>query len=197
MTTPTVSNDSRLVPPDLKEWMDRRLRALKSELNCISLGTIVSFDSSTQTASISINFLKTIQGFSPIPGASNGLASDFSQAYPTLVNCPVMFLFGGGASLTFPIQPGDTCIVLFCDKDIDRWFQDGTVNPLPSQRTHDLNDGIALVGIRSLANSLESYDSSKLKILFGDGLITIDSSGNIIIQGAAVTIQGTTVSINP
>lgn len=189
---PQPTERPKIVEPDLKTIMDRRRREWKSEINCISLGTIESFNSEEQTAKISLNYMRRIKGVSPIVSNSaiNNQASDILVSYPQLIRCPVVFMFGGNASLTFPIEQGDTCIVLFCDRDIDSWFETGGVFPPNSDRVHDMNDAIALVGIRSMANSLPNYNSTKVKLMMGDGFITIDFSGNIVISG-------TTVSINP
>jgi hypothetical protein len=51
-----------------------------------------------------------------------------------------------------PIQSGDTCLVLFCDRDLDNWFESGQITTLNSNRVHDLSDGVALVGIRHKQN---------------------------------------------
>ena len=38
---------------------------------------------------------------------------------PLLLDCPVVFPHAGGCSLTFPIQPGDECLVVFSSRAID------------------------------------------------------------------------------
>ena len=112
---PLPTSRPKILEPDMKTIFDRRKREWKSEMNCISIGTIKSFNSVNQTAVILLNFLKVIKGASPTVGNSsiNNLASDISIPYPQLINCPVVFLFGGSAALTFPIEEGDTCIVFF------------------------------------------------------------------------------------
>lgn len=67
---------------------------------------------------------------------------------PLLTNVPVIF-FGG---FTYNINVGDECIVIFADTSTDGWWQTGDVsNPITGRR-HDLSDGFALVGVRSLPN---------------------------------------------
>lgn len=74
---------------------------------------------------------------------------------PLLINVPVQFPGGGGVTLTFPIKPGDECLVTFTARCLDAWWQLGAgtaPNPghvPPDERMHNLSDGVAYVGIRS------------------------------------------------
>ena len=46
---------------------------------------------------------------------------------PLLLDCPVYFPSGGNCTLTFPVQPGDECLVVFASRCIDAWWQSGGV----------------------------------------------------------------------
>ncbi|MCT9017100.1 Gp138 family membrane-puncturing spike protein, partial [Cupriavidus gilardii] len=50
-----------------------------------------------------------------------------SVALPLLVDCPVQFPSGGNCTLTFPVKPGDECLVVFASRCIDAWWQSGGV----------------------------------------------------------------------
>lgn len=137
-----------------------------ARMNCINIGTIVSFDPATQTASVSINFQKVLRAVNHLDGV--GQVSDQIVPYPQLDNVPVVILGGGGAYITFPIAPGDSCILMFNDRDKDGWMAQGTTNPpLPplSNRMHDISDAIALVGIRNLLNSIPSYNNDVASVV--------------------------------
>ncbi|MGB8297058.1 MAG: Gp138 family membrane-puncturing spike protein, partial [Polyangia bacterium] len=134
------------IPPELRDVLQAFRREIFSSLRCAMPGIIQTFDPVTQTATIQVAMQMTV--------------GDQVKDYPLLVDCPVAILSGGTAYLTFPIQPGDTCLVLFCDRAIDAWFTTGNVLPPAQQRQHSLADGIALVGIRHLANALSNYDAT-------------------------------------
>lgn len=134
------------------------------DTNCVSLGTIQSFNATLQTAEISINYKRKV-------------GTEFIE-YPLLVDCPVIFLTGGEARLTLPVAQGDTCIVLFCDRDIDTWFDSGQITEPNSRRIHSLNDGVALVGIRSKLNPLENFNELISSL--------IDQSGERLSQGGDI-----------
>lgn len=169
-----MSNPFPVLTPDFKEFMDLYLRNFKTSFNCMSIGTINAFDSTTQTATIQINFLRVLRGAVP----ANPQPTDKQLPYPLLVNCPVMVLSGGTARLTFPIAVGDTCLVLFCDRDIDTWYTSGQIQAPATDRTHDLNDGIAIVGIRSMLNKITDYSETSLQLQYQGSIFQIDSEGH-------------------
>lgn len=156
MVTPTGNN--RYVEPDMAEFISRRMRDVSAQLNCMLIGTVISFDPENQTVKASVNFQRTLYGVNPlnnIAGASNQIVD-----YPTLINVPVIFLQGGVSYLTFPIAPGDTCLVFFCDRDMDIWLETGQIVPPNSSRVHSINDAVALVGIRNFQKSLADYNAN-------------------------------------
>ena len=49
----------------------------------------------------------------------------------------------------FEVNPGDPCLVVFADIDIDAWFESGEPQEPKSARKHALSDGFAFVGFRT------------------------------------------------
>lgn len=96
--------------PLLRGLLDDAAQQALRNINCCLIGTIVSFDSSKQTARIAVNFQKVLDKV-PV-----GRPQIFN--YPTLVDCPVFSLFGGQHYMTFPITAGDTCIILFNERPL-------------------------------------------------------------------------------
>jgi hypothetical protein len=148
-----------VVPPDFRAAFDSFKAEVFYDLNCHQLGEIVSFDAATQTASIQL--MVDIQN------------ADAVYRYPVLTNCPVFVLSGGNGCITMPVAAGDSCLVLFNDRDIDNWYENGTESVPNSPRTHDLSDGLALVGFRNLSNKIFGYDPTELQIRNGTGKIAI------------------------
>lgn len=70
---------------------------------------------------------------------------------PLLMDVPVWF----PGSFTYDVNVGDECLVVFVDNCIDAWWQSGTVSSPITARAHDMSDGIAIVGLRSLPNVTE------------------------------------------
>lgn len=68
-------------------------------------------------------------------------------AYKPVLNVPVVFPGSGGFRLTFPIQRGDTVLLVFCDQSLDIWLnRGGEVDP-EDPRRHHLSDAIAIPGL--------------------------------------------------
>lgn len=172
----TIDRDRRKIDPDLSTILDRNKEEAKSEINCVTVGTIESFDSGDQTVTVSINYKRYVSGKAAV-------------SYPVLIKCPVMFLFGDAARITFPIVKGDTCLLLFCDREIDTWFSGGAPNVPQSARMHSLNDAVAIVGIRNLQNKLSDYYDSGVEIKNGESYIRINNDGTIVISGLIVSIN--------
>lgn len=197
--------------PSLQVVLDLLKKEIFANLNCHAIGKIESFDASNQTAQIKIAYSKI---------SINDDANIFVKAvkeYPLLVSCPVLIASGGKGSLRFPIQSGDECLVLFNDRDIDNWFNGSGNSILASDRQHSFSDAMAIVGIKSLAQSLSEYSTEKtelvhdkLKISMGDKLKIANQTANLslfdilfemmaIIETLTTTncVVGYPVSISP
>lgn len=172
-----------LTEPQLSDLLDKIKDETMSDLNSIAIGTIFHFYPDKQTADVQINYRKVIKGGAPEPNSTNGDV-DIAVPYPVLSNCPVVVIGGGGGCITFPVAIGDTCLVLFCDRDIDTWFNYGITGAVPnSNRTHDLTDAIVLVGIHSLISSIAYYATNKVEIRYDLVKISL-SATDIGVYGA-------------
>lgn len=168
-------------PPKLRDIFDAFKSEIAKEINCILPGIIQGFDMANQTATIQIAVKKILN-----------VALDGTQTYaqyPVLQEVPVMILTGGSGHLTFPIAAGDSCIVLFNDRDIENWFLTGQASVPNSGRLHDKSDAFAIVGIRHSQNAIQSYFSGtqlqhdeNTKIEFTAGNIKI--TGNVEVTGS-------------
>lgn len=164
-------------------------------MNCVQVGIVQQFYPVTQTADIQIALKKII---SINPDGTRTLAP-----YPVLNDVPVFILSGGSAYMSFPVAPGDTCIILFNDREIDNWYNTGNVSAPTTLRLHDKSDAMALIGIRNLTNPIGSYLTNGVEIFLNnntwlkmtDGQITIN--GNLTVNGTLKTVVGaTTITYN-
>lgn len=106
---------------------------------------------------------------------------------PLLVDCPIVFPSGGGFVLTFPVAPGDDCLVIFASRCIDGWWQSGGQALPPEIRMHDLSDGFVLVGPRCQPNVVTPTPSSsgaELRNATRTSFVRIDASGHATVQAA-------------
>lgn len=159
------TSSSQLERSDLRKLIDLAKAESKREINCHAVGTIIAFDAATATANITLNYKKILKQRNAINLKEY---TDVVVDYPVLVRCPVTIMNGGGAYTTYPIAAGDSCLVLFCDRDIDAWFEFGsTQSPPNSERMHDLSDGVAIVGVYALNRAVSNYSTTSVKTVFG------------------------------
>lgn len=155
----------------LVDLLNEHKRQIQIETNCHAIGEIQSFNSQDQTCSIKVNYKKTKM----VQGSTGAYQKTFID-YPILIDCPVIILSGGQSGISFPISVGDDCLVLFNDRDINNWFAGEKNTELESNRLHSLSDGIALVGLKSLNDSLENYDEENVHIFNEDSGIRVKPS---------------------
>lgn len=189
MTTSNVKQN--LIPnePELKDLLNLHQKGIFLSMNCHHVATIQTFNPLNQTATATINYTKTY--FQP---DATGVYQAVQQNYPLLVDSPVICLGGGNGALTFPVAPGDECLVFFNDRDIDNWFQGNTGAAVATPRLHSFSDGIILVGLRSTPNVLVSYstDSIELRTKTGNAKLAIKEDGSSLKGTVAA---GTSIEI--
>ncbi len=177
---------SNIFKPIVEPTLIEAMQALKSDvfknLYCHAPGRIQSFNAGNKTASIQILF-------------SAQLPEGTVVNYPVLVDCPVFTPQGGGGAFQAPIAAGDPCLVVFADRNIDAWFQNGNaavpfdqVGGMPG-RMHDLSDGMAFVGFNSLADALPAYSSDELRMIINASKVAISkATGLVTIKGPVLTL---------
>lgn len=101
---------------------------------------------------------------------------------PPLVDCPVQFPGGGGASLTFPLAHGDECLVVFASRCIDSWWQSGGIQAPAEIRFHNLSDGFIIPGVRSNPRALIDISTTTAQFRSDDGstFVDLDPVGQIV-----------------
>ncbi|RQN03414.1 Gp138 family membrane-puncturing spike protein [Pantoea ananatis] len=115
-----------------------------------------------------------------------------SAPLPLLTDVPVIFPRGGGCTITFPVKAGDECLVLFSDRCIDFWWQNGGVQEPVDPRQHDLSDAFAFVGPQSQAQKISGISTTSVQVRTDDGssFIELMQGGNVNITTPLLTVNG-------
>lgn len=170
-------------------------------------GIIQSFNADAVTAVVQ----PAIQG---VVTAYDGSTSGVNL--PLLLDCPVVFPRGGGATLTFPVKAGDECLVVFASRCIDAWWQSGGVQLPMEMRMHDLSDGFVFVGPQSQAKKISGISTTAVQLRSDDGAAfvevnptshaikvqtsgdaTVQASGNVTINASGpISLTAPTISLN-
>ncbi len=166
-----MTNPLPIVPPDLGVAFETLKRDIFVNMNCVQIGIIEDFDAATQTATVQI-VIKSV----------TSVANDGTQTValkPLVKKAPVMMLYGGSSHITMPIAPGDNCLVLFNDREIDQWLVNGGTPVPETARAHDISDMIVFVGIHSFQNSIANYLTNGVRLAFST-TSKIDLTTNLI-----------------
>lgn len=119
---------------------------------------------------------------------------------PVLVDCPVVFPNGGGFLVTVPIKVGDEVLVIFSSRCIDAWWQSGGLQNQAELRMHDLSDGFAIPGLRSLVRTPAgaiNADNLQVRNDAGDVYIELTPAKQIKLETpASVTINAGSITVN-
>lgn len=147
-----MNNPLQIAKVDLRFLLNLVKAETKREINCHAIGTIITFDASTATATVAFNYKKVLRNRNAVSINEN---NDVIVDYPVLISVPVIVMSGGGGYTTYPIFAGDQCLLMFCDRDIDNWLEKGSTNSAPlSDRIHDVSDAVALVGLNPVTKPI-------------------------------------------
>lgn len=122
--------------------------AQSAAMNGPTPGIVVSYDRVTQTCSAT-------PGISLAKKTKTGVIE--RVAAPSLHNIPVIFPGSRGVSITWDLQAGDEVLLVVCGRAIDGWKATGGANTEPlDPRRFDLQDAVAIPGLRSRGNAIEA-----------------------------------------
>lgn len=174
--------DLELSQPNSRKTLAQALEAhfgsFSESFNCVKIGKIENVDTANQTVDVQILHKRVNMKFK----------TRELKDYALLKQVPFVVIGGGQSNLTFPITKGDNCLLLFCDYEIDRWWDTGQSLPSNFERKHDISDAFAIVGIHSMVDLLQGY-SRYVQLKYSDNSKIIVGN-EITLNNAQVTATG-------
>lgn len=170
MTSPTTMTDA------IRQAILYQLNNVHTALP----GAIVSYDYTTQKATVQplLNKYWTDGTFSPLP---------------ELPNVPIIFPRAGGASLTFPVVEGDTCLLLFTERSIDQWLYSGGQVSTADSRKFDLSDAVAIMGLTPFSDTSLAQNNTDLFLTYNGSYFKIKENGDVVIETSSKLALGTSL----
>lgn len=156
-------------PSTLTQAVDNAITSRLVDIHTAFPGQIVEYD-----------FTKKLAKIQPV--INKKYATGEVQPMPILNNVPVIFPFSGGASITFPVNPGDFCLVICCERSIDNWLATGTQTAPADPRILDLSDGVAIMGLLPFTETSPAENNDDMLISYQGSSITIKKNGDVIIN---------------
>jgi len=103
---------------------------------------------------------------------------------PVLKNVPVRFQQSTDFAITFPIDAGDHVLLIFCERSIDTWLEQGGIKAHDDVRKHALSDAFALPMCYPQTNKISSFDPDNLEIKSSGGTtVKLTPGGDIELNG--------------
>ena len=157
------------------------IRARMIETHTALPGVIQAFDPATQRADVRIPLLRV---FTDLDG------DETLEPWPLLSGVRVYMLHGGGFHQSLPVAEGDECMVIFLERDASRWMGGGKDQKPETNRTHDISDGVALVGFNSDPKRIPGYNGSDFVIAADAGgqSVILRANGDVEIESAKLAL---------
>jgi hypothetical protein len=167
--------DQRERAPTFVEVMRAMLDGFKARLFTSMPAYVISWDPTEDTVSVQL----TIQGSQQQKDGSWQLVT-----INPLIHCPVQRPRGGGFAFTVPLVEGDEGLVVFAQRCIDGWWQQGGIQPPTEYRLLDISDGFFIPGVSSVPRVLSAISTTTAQLRTDDGLTYLEiADGEINIEG--------------
>ena len=139
---------------------------------------ILSYDFTTQKASVQ-------------PTVNKQWTDGTTSRMPIINEVPVIFPSAGGASVSFPVLAGDTCLLVVCERSITEWLLAGGLATPSDPRKLDLTDAVAIPGLIPFNGTFPvRTNNTDFIIEYGGSSITITQNGDIKINTASTIALG-------
>ncbi|QTQ06847.1 hypothetical protein [Aeromonas phage PVN04] len=175
------------------------------EVRTKTIGTIIKFDPKTQFAEVKLS--------------CNGTNSVLDQNYynvdaAVLVDVPVEFPRCGAFVQTFPVRPGDDCIVEFFEQGITHWLYENRREyrvergrpEAAARRKFSRSDAVCRVSMGNKQNAIQGFNSDGFEIrswegnqklvFHPNGNIEMITPANIDMKAANINMEAKMVNIN-
>ena len=110
----------------------------------------------------------------------------------TIYGVPVIFPGGGGGLLSFPLKPGNTVWLSFCDRNMENWLlSEGSEEVIPEDsRSYNMSDAVCWPTIHTIVNNLKP-NTEDVELKFAGSFVTLKPDQTVDIRNAAgkITLQ--------
>jgi hypothetical protein len=156
----------------LSELLRAATEAGQANLHTALPGRVESYDHTEQRASVK-------------PLIKKAYRDGAEQSMPVIDRVPVVFPRSGGASLTFPVKPGDGVLLVFSERAMERWKSRGGEQTPGDPRKHDLTDAIAIPGLNPFSAGSESTTNDDVELVYNGFRMVVNQDGRFAIGNGA------------
>ena len=166
---------------NVSDWLEFSVRQMLKNIYTSMPGIVDSYDDSTKRAVISMGL--------------TSVTTDGTQVdYPLLNDVPVLFQSTSKFILQYPIEKGDTVLVLFTQRGIGAFKESYEKSEPGAQSFFSMHDAVALPGFGTLTNTPAKSDAITIQTTDGVTYLSLED-GVLTLNAATINLQGD-VSIN-
>jgi hypothetical protein len=105
---------------------------------------------------------------------------------PVITGVPVVQFGAGGMRITFPVEVGDTVLLVVCRRSLDKWKARGGEDVDPGDtRIYHYSDAVAIPGILPFSAPWTGVDTDAMTLGKDGGIQIHITEDNILLGGAA------------
>lgn len=136
---------SKTQKPNLATVIMAAQNARLRGVNIAMPASVISYDAPTQSCVLQPQVQENI---------IDETGARTTQRRPAIQGVPVMFPGSGPYSVTWPISPGDTVLMVCSSVSLDRWLAlGGELDPIDDRR-HHITDAVAIPGLRDFPHAI-------------------------------------------
>lgn len=156
------------VVPTFAEVFKEALNASKMETRVAMPAEVIKYDHKKQAVDVRPFFQR------------KGADGKSSEA-PIIYNVPVAFPRAGDAFISMPIEKGNSIMLIFADRSMDKWLSSGAHGDPEDTRAHHISDAIALPGLYPFSNTAPVHNANDVIIKNKNLEIRIKKNGHLQI----------------
>lgn len=179
-----MSNINRYIPRDtLTHTLGFVLQQRLKDVHTALPGTVETYDPEAKRARVQ-------------PAIRLLLTDGTTRRRSPLINVPVVFPSGGGYTLLFPVEAGDTVLVVFSQRGLAAFKRAFEESDPTLGHLFDASDGVALPGFGALSVTPATSTGAALQTEDGATSIRVDGDTVEIVAPAQVTVRAARIDLN-
>jgi hypothetical protein len=139
-----------LITPTLAEFFRHALDSRLIDFHTATIGKVQHYDAKKQTVDVVLQIKRII--------------GTISESLPIIPDVPVLFPRANSFFVSLPIKAGDFVQLIFNERSIHAWLQDGTEGAPDNNETHGFHGAVAIPGVYPLNQPLDNAHEHHLVV---------------------------------
>ncbi len=167
----------RSITPSFENVFQESQRAAQQDLRVAMPGQIIDYDFKKQSATVQPLFPRKYK---------DGTLKELPQIYNVPVACPR----AGNAFVHMPLKKGDSVLLVFADRSMDKWLSSGgSVDPADT-RLHHISDAIAYPGLYPFNKGAAVTNGDDIIIRNGNTIMHVKANNHLqVINGTTELVD--------